>query len=272
MILKTLVENNSISTDLKNKHGICFYIETNNHKILFDLGKDGLFLENAKKMNVNISEIDIVVISHGHVDHGGALRLFLKENNIATVYIRENAFDKHYGSVLGIKFNVGIDEKLKNHPQIVFTKEVEKLDEELILFSAVELKTYLSTSNSNLFKEKNGGILKDDFDHEQSLIILENQKSILITGCSHAGIINIKNRAETIVNNTTYIIGGFHLYNPITKRTESNILIEEIARKLKGGCITYYTCHCTGKKAFNKMKDILLEQLNYLVVGSEIEL
>jgi hypothetical protein len=49
MILKTLVENTSVSSDYKHKHGMCFYIETGNHKILFDLGKNGLFLKKLKK-------------------------------------------------------------------------------------------------------------------------------------------------------------------------------------------------------------------------------
>ncbi len=82
---------------------MCFYIETNSHKILFDLGKNGLFIENAEKMGVNISDIDIVVISHGHIDHGGALKLFLEKNNSAKVYIRDNAFDKHYIKFLGTR-------------------------------------------------------------------------------------------------------------------------------------------------------------------------
>jgi len=59
----TLVENTSISTDYAHKHGLCLYIETTNHKILFDLGSNGLFLENAKKLGVNIAEIDTVIIS-----------------------------------------------------------------------------------------------------------------------------------------------------------------------------------------------------------------
>lgn len=49
MILKTLVENTSVSSDYKSKHGMCFYIETGNHKILFDLGKMGYFLKMQEK-------------------------------------------------------------------------------------------------------------------------------------------------------------------------------------------------------------------------------
>ena len=61
-----LVENTSISKDYKSKHGLCLYIETKKHKLLFDLGSNSLFLGNAVKLDVDISDIDSVIISHGH--------------------------------------------------------------------------------------------------------------------------------------------------------------------------------------------------------------
>lgn len=273
MILKTLVENTSISAYYKNKHGICFYIETDNHKILFDLGKNGLFLENARKMGVDISDIDTVIISHGHVDHGGALNLFLKNNSKAKVYIRNNAFDKHYTTLLGLKIDVGIDSSLKHHPQVVLTGSKLVLDDELTLFSDVENKECPAESNNKLFVKRGEDISIDDFSHEQSLIISENGKLILITGCSHAGIINIKNKAEHLKNDKiAYVIGGFHLYNPISRITEIKELIQEIADRLNDNSTYYYTCHCTGEKAFNKMKEVLSERLDYLYTGSKIEI
>lgn len=273
MIVKTLVENKASSADFKSKHGICFYIETGNHKILFDLGKDRLFLENAKKMNVKIQDIDIVIISHGHSDHGGALKLFLENNNSAKIYIRENAFDKHYAKVLGFKINVGIDASLKNHPQVVLTGEKLVLDKELTLFSDVKGREAISELNKELFVKIDKNIVKDNFSHEQSLIISENKKLILVTGCSHAGVVNIKNKAETIINNKmTDVIGGFHLYNAISKKTVNDDLIEEVAKKLNNEFTNYYTCHCTGEKAFVHMKKILSNNLNYLSTGSEIEI
>ena len=67
MIIKTLVENTSLSEEFKSEHGLSLYIETKNHKILFDLGKTDLFIDNAKKANVDIEDVDLVIISHGDV-------------------------------------------------------------------------------------------------------------------------------------------------------------------------------------------------------------
>ena len=79
MIIKTLVENTSISKDFGNEHGLSLYIETNALKILFDVGASKLFLKNAEKLGVNITDVDFLVISHGHYDHGGGLKIFLKK-------------------------------------------------------------------------------------------------------------------------------------------------------------------------------------------------
>ncbi len=65
MIIKTLVENTALSKNFGSKHGLSLYIEANSRKILFDVGASGLFLENAKKLNVDISEVDYLIISHG---------------------------------------------------------------------------------------------------------------------------------------------------------------------------------------------------------------
>ena len=118
MIIKTLVENTAVSKEFKSKHGISFYIEACGHRMLFDLGSNSLFLVNAKKMGVDISSVDTVIISHGHVDHAGALEDFLRNNSKAKIYIRQNAFDCHFTKVFGLRVDVGIEPELKNHPFI----------------------------------------------------------------------------------------------------------------------------------------------------------
>lgn len=268
----TLVENTTSATNYQCKHGLCLYIETVKHKILFDLGQDNLFVENARKMNIDISEIDIVIISHGHKDHGGALKHFLKINSKAKIYIRNEAFEPHYIKVLGIPVDVGLDEELKNSKQIMFTNDVIQIDEELTLFSNVKNEKFIMKSNDILYVRKNGTLLRDDFCHEQNLIITNEGHKILISGCSHAGIVNILNKAEELIaNEIDTVVGGFHLYNPPTKKYESNKTICHLAKEMNASRSVYFTCHCTGIKAYKQMKNILGKRLSYLSVGTEIQ-
>ena len=267
-----VVENTTLSNKYRCKHGICLYIETNKHRILFDTGSNRLFLENAKKLGINIKEIDLVVISHGHTDHAGALELFLKENNTAKVYIKESAFDNHFINVIGIPINVGIDKKIKDSSQIVFTNEKQIIDDELSLFSEVKEREYYSKSNNALYVKKKGKIVQDSFSHEQYLVIKDNNKKILISGCSHNGIVNIIKKGMSEGEVYDYVIGGFHLYNPVSKKYEKEELIRGVAKQLKKNNTQYYTCHCTGVKAFNKMKFILGDKLHYMATGSVLEI
>ncbi len=268
-----LVENTSISKEFHSKHGLCLYIETIKHKILFDLGPNKLFIKNANKMNIDLSKIDTVIISHGHKDHGGALREFININKHAKIYIKEDAFDEHFIKVLGFYINVGLDKKLKYENQIELVSGNMNIDDELFLFSNVKQEECHLKSNSVLYRKKDGHLELDDFRHEQNLIIRNNDNYVLFSGCSHSGIINIINEAKKITsNNIKNVIGGFHLYNPPTKRYESNEIIDKLAILLLQNNSNYYTCHCTGKKAFLRMRNILSDRLCYLSVGIELKL
>ena len=253
MVITTLVENTSLSKEFKCKHGLSLHIKTNKHNILFDLGSNGLFIENAIKLNIDISDVDILVISHGHKDHGGALKLFLQHNSKAKIYIHKDAFNKYYTSVLGaLKFYVGLDDRLQFNERIIFTEDIFKIDEDICIFSNVPKRYETPNLNDSLFIKIDGKYYKDDFTQ---------------------GIVNIIDKAEEIMDsNLSTVIGGFHLFNPVNKKSESLEFISNIAKNLNNKNTIFYTCHCTGNKAFNILKENLKDKIMYLSTGQVIEL
>lgn len=268
-----LLENTTESSNLKCKHGLSLYAETEKHKILFDMGPDALFLKNAEVLGVNIADIDIAVISHGHVDHCGGLKYFLEKNQKAKIYIRPQALEAHYVKVLGIPFYAGIDRALLSADRFVFTEDIYLIDDEITLFSSITEQFPLPRSDGNLFVKRNGRMVPDDFCHEQNLIVTSGDSRILICGCAHAGIVNIIERAKTITgDNPTAVIGGFHLYEPTKKRYERDEYIDSVAAALAEIKSSYYTCHCTGEKAYEKMKARLGARLTYLHTGAELQI
>ncbi|WP_010243946.1 MBL fold metallo-hydrolase [Acetivibrio cellulolyticus] len=272
MIIKTLVENTSISDNYKCEHGLSLYIETEVHKLLFDLGQKDLFIENAAKMKIDLSQVDTVIISHGHYDHGGGLSEFLKINDKAKIYLQEKAFDKHYSlRTEDTSANIGLDEALKSNDRLVFNTGYLKIDDELELFAGVKGNELLSLSNKTLLMETEEGIKEDTFEHEQSLIITEAGKQVLIAGCAHKGIVNIVKHAISLKGRAMErIISGFHLYNPSTKIPEAPELVEQIAEMLNLTGSGYYTCHCTGLEAYSILKKVMNENIKYMATGSEI--
>ena len=87
MKIWTLMENSACQGDLAAEHGLSLYVETNGKKILFDAGQSAAFADNAEKLGVDLAQVDLVVLSHGHYDHSGGLRRFLEINDHAEIYV-----------------------------------------------------------------------------------------------------------------------------------------------------------------------------------------
>lgn len=273
MIIKTLVENTAISDEFNCEHGLSLYIEANDTKILMDLGASNLFYENAQKMDVDIADVDYVLISHGHYDHGGGLTKFLNSNDKASVFIHDGSFNQHYSKKPdgSIRY-IGLDQDLKKNKRIQYVRDDFVIDNNIQVFSNVNSKDFKPKSNAGLFKKIGDEFVQDDFEHEQNFVINEGGKTVLISGCAHNGIVNIIERYSVLTGKMPdYVIGGFHLYSR-TSGIESFELIDSITEYLLNNHVKCYTGHCTGIDAYKRMKSRMNDQIHYLSAGSQIEI
>lgn len=222
-------------------------------------------------MGIDLTEIDIVIISHGHKDHGGALSSFLNINTKAKIYIQRTAFDPHYVKILFAKIPVGLNQKLSESERFIWVDGFIRIDEELFIFSDVSGQ-FDTKSNRSLLKKTSKGYIKDDFFHEQNLIVTTQDRSFLFSGCSHRGIANILRSTYKHQPVIQAAFGGFHLYNPITRATEPLEIVQQLADELSEHDVIFYTCHCTGKKAFENLHNIMGDKLSYFSTGSMIEI
>ena len=131
MKIISLVENTTVNYDIEAEHGLSLYIESKNYKILFDMGQTDLFLKNAKKLGVDLSQVDIAILSHGHYDHGGGLEEFLKINKKAYVYVSQYAFDTYYN---GKEKYIGLNPSLKDNRRLIFTNGKVEVEEGITLY------------------------------------------------------------------------------------------------------------------------------------------
>ena len=90
------MENTAAGENLAAEHGLSLLIETGEHRILFDAGQTGAFADNAARLGLDLSTVDLAVLSHGHYDHGGGLARFLEINCHAPVYVNPHVFEPHY--------------------------------------------------------------------------------------------------------------------------------------------------------------------------------
>lgn len=138
MKIVTLAENTSVSEAFRSEHGLSLYIETETHKLLFDVGASSLFAENAEKLGVDLSEVDTLIISHGHYDHGGGLKTFMEINDKAAIYLNGQAFENHFSKRANGQAYIGLDQELFCNPRFIFLANDFVIDDELCIFANVQ--------------------------------------------------------------------------------------------------------------------------------------
>ena len=106
----------------------------------------------------------------------------------------------------------------------------------------------------------------DDFWHEQYLLITEGKKRVLISGCSHKGILNLSAWFLSDV-----LVGGFH-FMKLDPTADGLAALDRAARELSRHKMIYYTCHCTGTAQYKYLKTKMNQQLHYTSCGQTLEL
>lgn len=256
MKITVLLENTACRDDLLSEHGLSLYIETLSKKILFDAGQSDAFAKNAALLGVDLSAVDLAILSHGHYDHGGGLRAFMNINASAPIYINRHAF----GNFFNAKGNyVGLDSELLRSDRIVFIDgdfTVDGVGEICQLKKQDSLLDSLPDLSFGLCEMRDGKLCRDEFLHEQYLLVEEDGKRVLFSGCSHRGILDIAKQFCPDV-----LVGGFHL-----SKVEDERLLCDIAKELASLGIRFYTCHCTGWEQYLKMKKSI-PSLEYIACG-----
>ena len=277
MRIIALTENTQGNTACRAEHGLSLYIETKEHKILMDTGQSDLLVRNAALLGVSLAEVDTVVISHGHYDHGGGLPAFAGINQNAKIYIRESAFSPCYS--LGPECQpryIGLDPSIRTLPGLVMVPEdqaepVFHIDGELALFSDIGLLHPQPSANFRLRRKEGERLVQDDFRHEQCLVIRQGAERFLFSGCAHHGILNILDRYRQLFHGEpAALFSGFHMMKKDGYSQEDIRQIQDTARALLKTGTACYTCHCTGTEPYEIMKKEMGERLSYIHCGDEI--
>ena len=253
MELTVLVDNNTlVDRYFYGEPGVSYFIKDEGKRILFDVGYSDLFIENGRKMNINLLNIDFLILSHGHLDHTwglGPLIKFYTEAIIEKINYKKPLLVAHPLTFLTKKINaldeIGSmisEEKASKHFNMELSKDPVWLTEKIVFLGEVERK------NDFEAKKPIGKVIKDDFENDDylmddsALVYNSSMGLIIITGCSHAGICNIIEYAKKICKKDRIIdiIGGFHLINPSKEQLQGTL---EYMKKLELDEV--HACHCT---------------------------
>ena len=278
----TISKNPEISKlPLQGEHGLSLFIQTQNKNILFDMGQTNLFAKNASLLGIDLQTVDFAILSHGHYDHGGlssplpatlkneyfGIEAFAHINQKAPIFINSNAFSQNYNAN---KKYIGLNQELlqsKIAERFIFVQDEKEITQNIKLFSCNSYKKSVATNAFGLMQLKNGTFVPDNFNHEHYLLIQENDKKILISGCSHKGILNIVEWFKP-----DFLIGGFHFKSLDVENPCQKLELESYAKKLASYNTKYFTCHCTGTQQFEILKSIMKEKVEYISTGDVINI
>lgn len=289
MKLTVLIENKPAPgrPELAAEHGLSVLVETEAGRVLLDTGTTGAFAENAKKLGLDLSRLDGVVISHNHYDHIGGIRALLGCNHSAPIYLRREARRRYYRCVDGVYGYHGEPEGVfEEAPErFVFLEEdTEILPGVWVMHNQVQDKSRYCRDRARFCRarEDGSGYEPDDFTHEQFLCIRGKEGMTVLSSCSHNGIVNILESVRRRFGEepVCHVVGGFHMmaHRPDANGvpTECMNCPEDFARQMAQYLRDrvsdgVYTCHCTGSVACANLAQVLGDRIRYIPTGTVLE-
>ncbi|MCR4897002.1 MAG: MBL fold metallo-hydrolase [Lachnospiraceae bacterium] len=275
MRIRNLMENTDGVAGCVPAHGLSFYVETAEHKLLLDLGPSDETLRNAEALGVDLRAVDTMILSHGHYDHSGGILPFTEINDRAVIYMQSAAPGEYFaddGEAAPERYRyIGIDRRIAELPQVRLLQGDAVIGDGLEIFTIASRTHALPSTNRRLLVRTAEGYRRDDFSHEHFLVIREAGRSVLLSGCAHNGILSILDEyVRRYGAAPDLVISGFHLMKKSAYSEEELEEIRDIARELVRYPTRYVTCHCTGTVAFDVMKEILGDRLEYVHCGEEV--
>ena len=225
---------NTASGKFLAEHGLSYYIEYDTN-ILFDTGHSDVFLQNAKKLKLDLDKVKTIVLSHGHWDHGDGLRFIENKKLICHPDVFQKRYRKNDAENIGLELSF---KELKSKFDILYTRIPYEVSPNNIFLGEIPRSNNFE-SQTTTFELENK---TDDFVIDDSgLVIKLNNEIVVISGCAHSGICNIIEHAKSVtgISKIRAVIGGFHLkYN-------NHQTIETIKYLKSQDIDEIYPSHCT---------------------------
>jgi len=247
--ITTLSENTAARMNLLAEWGLSILVEAEGYKILLDTGQSFSAAHNASTLGIDLSRIDRIVFSHGHLDHTGGLLHILKmvkgkveviaHPDIWTLkYVRGPEQREEY---IGVPFPKEAAETLGAFFNL--TKEPVWLSENIVTSGEIPMITEYEKIDPILYVKENGKLKPDSICDDQALFIKSRKGLIIILGCAHRGVINTIRHAQKLtgVEPVYAVVGGTHLISASSKRIDLTIV-----ELLSFGVQRLGVSHCTG--------------------------
>ncbi|MGA7969899.1 MAG: MBL fold metallo-hydrolase [Terriglobales bacterium] len=240
--------------------GFSALVEADGHRVLVDTGlRPETVLQNAREMQIDLSDVQEVILTHNHGDHVGGLMTLRRE------LMKKNPAALSVAHVANGIFYSRPSAEGEDNEMIAIRKEYEATGGKFIEHadaSEIFPGAWLSGPVPRKYPERNWsatgkvqtpqGLVEDTIPEDQSLVLNTPQGLVVVTGCGHAGIVNILTYATTkFVNRPVYaVVGGLHLFS--AKDEQVNWTADEFKQFKVANLLG---AHCTGIEAVYRLRE-----------------
>ena len=254
--LTTLCENTSGKFGFTGEWGLSILAQTEGDTVLLDSGLSNSVLDNALEAGIDLSKIDKIIISHGHMDHTGGLRTLLKKiKKEVEIIAHPDIWDRKFAMIqekgaetrylyVGIPFCR--DELESLGATFRLSRDPVWLNGYMVTTGEVPMATAFEKIDSHALIKTEAGYKEDPLLDDLALIIKTEKGLVVLLGCAHRGIINTLLRAREVAESEKIyaVVGGTHLY-----RHDKEQLKQTVASLNEFGIEKLGVSHCTGLPA-----------------------
>ncbi|MBT8332845.1 MAG: MBL fold metallo-hydrolase [Desulfobacterales bacterium] len=273
--ITTLADNTAGKPHIIGEWGFCALIETKEKTVLLDSGAGVGVLHNAKQLEIDLQNIDVIVLSHAHYDHTGGIQKVLKKigkdvDVIAPLDLWAEKYNIKDGiekaRYIGVPYTQAALESLG--AKFNMTPDPVQLTENIITTGEVGIFTDFEQVGEDYLKIK----VDDKFHNDpclddRALMVKTDKGLIVVLGCAHRCLINTLHHARKVTgeNQIYMVIGGCHLHDA------SNELIVKTINSLQEFDIQKIgVSHCTGLPAASMMAAEFGDRFFFNTAGTSI--
>lgn len=251
----TTLSENTANYGFLGEWGLSILVEADDKKVLLDAGHGISAVHNADRLGLDLSDLDAIVISHGHVDHTGGLIEVLSRTGEVNVICHPDIWAaKHVSLNPGAHRSVAApytrEELEAAGAHFTTSRGPVDISEHIKTTGEIELLTDYEQIDANLTVKDGSSISPDPLDDDLALAVDADYGLVIITGCAHRGIINTVRQAQKVTGQDKVfaVIGGTHLILASEERLERTVAeLKTMSIKKLG------VSHCTGFSASSRL-------------------
>lgn len=238
----TVLSDNRSNEKCLSEHGLSLFLENNDgSKILLDTGASDVFVKNAGVLGIDINDVDFVILSHGHWDHGNGLEYIKGKKLICHPSCFLKRYRKKDKSYIGLKLN---KDDIERDFSLMTSKSPYSIADNVFFLGGIpRLNDFESKETSFCLEDGSDDFVPDD----SALAIITNSGLVVISGCAHSGICNTVEYAKEItgIKKIYAVMGGFHL------KKIDYITLQSCDYFIRNGIRYVYPCHCVEEEVVN---------------------